>query len=56
LLKKEEQIKNIPVVVVSADAMPSQVSNLLAAGVKQYLTKPFDISLFLEVLDKYTSA
>lgn len=55
LLKKEDQIKDIPVVVVSADAMPSQVSNLLAAGVKQYLTKPFDVSLFLQVIDKYTS-
>lgn len=54
LLKNEEQIKDIPVVVVSADAMPAQVSNLLAAGVKQYLTKPFDVSLFLQVLDKYT--
>jgi CheY-like chemotaxis protein len=54
LLKNEKQIKDIPVVVVSADAMPAQVSNLLAAGVKQYLTKPFDVSLFLQVLDKYT--
>ena len=56
LLKNDEKIKEIPVVVVSADAMPSQVSSLLAAGVKQYLTKPFDISLFLQVLDKYTKA
>jgi CheY-like chemotaxis protein len=56
LLKKEVQIKDIPVVVVSADAMPAQVSNLLAAGVKQYLTKPFDVSQFLQVLDKYTIA
>jgi CheY-like chemotaxis protein len=53
-LKKEQQIKDIPVVVVSADALPSQVDKLLAAGVKQYLTKPFDVSLFLQVLDKYT--
>ncbi len=56
LLKKEEELKDIPVVVVSADAMPAQVSNLLAAGVKQYLTKPFDVSQFLQTLDKYTSA
>ena len=56
LLKKEVQIKDIPVVVVSADAMPAQVSNLLAAGVKQYLTKPFDVSQFLQVIDKYTFA
>jgi PAS domain S-box-containing protein len=54
LLKNEQQIKDIPVVVVSADALPSQVDKLLAAGVKQYLTKPFDVSLFLQVLDKYT--
>lgn len=55
LLNKEEHLKDIPVVVVSADAMPSQVSTLLDAGVKHYLTKPFDISLFLQVLDQYTT-
>ncbi len=54
LLQKEEQLKDIPVVVVSADAMPTQVSTLLAAGVKHYLTKPFDITKFLQVLDQYT--
>lgn len=54
LLNKDEQLKAIPIVVVSADAMPSQVSNLLAVGVKYYLTKPFDISLFLQILDQYT--
>ena len=56
LLKKELELKDIPVVVVSADAMPTQVSKLLAAGVKEYLTKPFDVSQFLQVLDKYTLA
>ncbi|WP_439504677.1 PAS domain S-box protein [Sediminibacterium sp.] len=55
LLKSENEIKNIPVVVVSADAMPAQIDSLLAAGVKQYLTKPFDVTQFLQVIDKYTT-
>ncbi len=41
----------IPVVVVSADATPSQIERLLLAGATDYLTKPFDIQQFLKLLD-----
>jgi CheY-like chemotaxis protein len=43
----------IPVVVLSADATPSQIERLLTAGAKNYLTKPFDIEQFLAVVDEY---
>ncbi len=43
----------IPVVVLSADATPSQIERLLTAGAKNYLTKPFDIDQFLAVVDDY---
>ncbi len=53
LLQLEEQTKTIPVVVISADAMPKQVDSLLKAGAKNYLVKPLEISTFLRVIDKW---
>lgn len=35
--------------------MPAQVNKLLEAGVKQYLTKPFDVPAFLQIIDQYTN-
>lgn len=43
----------IPVVVLSADATPSQIERLLTAGARNYLTKPFDIDPFLAVIDEF---
>jgi len=46
------ETKPIPVVVISADATPSQIERLLAAGARNYLTKPFSVKLFLTVVDE----
>jgi DNA-binding response OmpR family regulator len=45
----------VPVVVLSADATPSQIERLLTAGARNYLTKPFDIDPFLAVVDEMVS-
>lgn len=47
------KVANIPVVVISADAMPKQIIKMLQLGAKDYLTKPLDISAFLRVLDRF---
>jgi signal transduction histidine kinase/ActR/RegA family two-component response regulator len=52
LLKADERTRHIPVIVISADAMQTQIDRLLAAGARAYLTKPFDLAKFLEVLDQ----
>ncbi len=41
-----------PVIVISADATPSQIERMLAAGAHNYLTKPFDIRRFLCIFDE----
>jgi PAS domain S-box-containing protein len=51
-LKADEITKNIPVVIVSADAMPQQAEKLLKSGAKKYLTKPLDLIDFLKVVDE----
>lgn len=43
--------KTIPVVILSADATPSQISRLLERGARAYLTKPLDVKQFLAVVD-----
>ena len=43
---------DVPVIVVSADAMATQKDRLLEAGAADYLTKPLDIKKFLETLDR----
>lgn len=44
----------IPIVVVSADAIPHQITKLLDDGAKSYLTKPLDVIHFLKVIDSFT--
>lgn len=53
-LKADEGTKDIPVVVVSADAMPQRIENLLDAGAEDFLTKPLNMKDFLSIIDKYT--
>ena len=53
-LKSDENTQSIPVVVISADAMPNQIDRLKGGGARHYLTKPLDIGVFLSVLDEYT--
>ncbi|HQS24820.1 MAG: hypothetical protein B7Y11_08575 [Sphingobacteriia bacterium 24-36-13] len=51
-LKGNEETKEIPVIVISADAMPNQVSILKASGATNYLTKPIEIKSFLAAVDE----
>jgi CheY-like chemotaxis protein len=51
-LQREPVTAKVPVVVLSADATPSQIERLLTAGARNYLTKPFDIDPFLAVVDE----
>jgi CheY-like chemotaxis protein len=51
-LQKESATAGIPVIVISADATPSQIERMLAAGAHNYLTKPFDIPRLLIMVEK----
>ena len=52
-LKHSEQTKHIPVVAVTANAMPRDVEAGLTAGFNDYLIKPLDIVRFREILQSY---
>jgi PAS domain S-box-containing protein len=51
-LHEDDRVRDIPVVVISADATPGQIQRLLDAGARDYLTKPLDVQQFLTVLDE----
>src|SRR5713226_3461712 len=51
-LKADPRTRSIPVIVISADATPAQMRNLLAAGAQVYLTKPIDVPRFFQALDE----
>jgi PAS domain S-box-containing protein len=46
-LREESFTKDIPVIVVSADATTKQIENLMELGAKDYLTKPLQIKEFV---------
>ena len=51
-LKADADLADIPVVVVSADAMPTQVEAALTAGALRYLTKPVSVAAVLATVDE----
>lgn len=52
LLQQTPATEKIPVIIVSADATPSQIERLLAAGAMNYLTKPLGVRHFLAIVDE----
>jgi PAS domain S-box-containing protein len=51
-LRQDEVTRDIPVVVISADATARQIQRLMAGGARNYLTKPLDIGEFFRVIDE----
>ncbi len=51
-LKEDDATRRIPIIMMSADATVRQKNRLLAAGAREYLTKPIDVRRFLDVLDE----
>ena len=50
-LKADQLTREIPVVIISADATSPQIKRLLSAGARAYLTKPLDITEFFRVIE-----
>jgi len=51
VLRQDEVTRDVPVVVVSASAMPNEVQRVIDEGASTFLAKPLDVKLFLETLD-----
>ncbi len=54
-LQRDEATREIPVVVISADATSRQIKRLMAAGARAYLTKPLDMQEFFRVIEQISA-
>jgi len=54
-LKADEQLRNIPVIAVTAFAKKHDEDKIRAAGCDGYISKPIDIPLFLETVATFLS-
>ena len=52
-LRAEPRTRDIPVVVISADATSGQQVRLRAAGAREYLTKPIDVPELMGMFTRY---
>jgi CheY-like chemotaxis protein len=50
-LQTIEATRNIPTIALTADAMDSDIKKALDMGFHSYITKPIDVSNFLEMVD-----
>lgn len=53
ILKADLQLRHVPVIAVSANAMPKDIKRGISAGFADYLTKPIDVGRFLESIDRH---
>jgi PAS domain S-box-containing protein len=51
ILAEDPKTSRIPVIALSANAMPADIKKGLAAGFYRYLTKPIKVEEFMETLD-----
>jgi signal transduction histidine kinase/CheY-like chemotaxis protein len=49
-LRADERTREIPVIVLSADAIPTRVERLRREGIVDYVTKPIEIDRFLSAM------
>jgi hypothetical protein len=55
-VRAEAAIARLPLLALSANAMPADVRRALAAGFDGYVTKPVDVPTLLQRLDRLLGA
>lgn len=54
-MKEHDVLKNIPVIIQSGDAFPDKIKEALDAGIDRYITKPFEGSELVEIINELAS-
>jgi CheY-like chemotaxis protein len=52
-LRSQDKTKNIPVIALTAAAMPHEIERGIEAGFEQYVTKPIKITEVLDAFNRY---
>ena len=53
-IKADQETRTIPIIAVTAFAMPGDEANILASGCDAYVAKPFNVREFLNLVDHWT--
>ncbi|OYX23998.1 MAG: hypothetical protein B7Z16_01310, partial [Algoriphagus sp. 32-45-6] len=53
-LKQNKDTQSIPVIIVSADANPARINELLELGAAQYVTKPINVNQMIQIISSYS--
>ena len=53
-IKADQETRTIPIIAVTAFAMPGDEANILASGCDAYVAKPFNVTEFLKLVDHWT--
>ena len=52
-LRADPATKEIPVIAVSASAMPDEQHRIVASGFNAYITKPIEVKSFVETVERF---
>jgi CheY-like chemotaxis protein len=55
LIKKNPELKSIPVIVLTAHALPSDRQRANEAGCAEYITKPMDMADLLKTIQRWVN-
>jgi two-component system, cell cycle response regulator DivK len=53
-IKADQETRTIPIIAVTAFAMPGDEANILASGCDAYVAKPFNVREILKLVDHWT--
>jgi len=54
-LREDSTLRDVPVIAISASAMPDDQHRIIASGFDAYITKPIDIKAFLRTVEDWVS-
>jgi two-component system, cell cycle response regulator DivK len=52
-IRENNELKNIPIIAVTAQAMAGDKERILKAGATAYVSKPIDIDILMKVLNNF---
>lgn len=55
IVKADQSTKDLPIFVISAHAMESDIQKAMKAGCNDYITKPINISTFIDKVNSFFS-
>jgi two-component system, cell cycle response regulator DivK len=54
IIRNKERFEKIPIIAVTARAMPGDREKCLQSGADEYISKPIDVDVMFTILDHYT--